>query len=58
MSRELQKSAGKKPQVSITLTLLVGWDGEEKMSKSHGNNIGVTEAPREMFGKIMSFPMT
>lgn len=54
MGRELQKSDGQKPQVAITLPLLVGLDGEKKMSKSLGNYIGVTEAPNEMFGKIMS----
>ncbi|MCK3657519.1 tyrosine--tRNA ligase [Pasteurellaceae bacterium Pebbles2] len=54
IGRELQKSAGQKPQVAITLPLLVGLDGEKKMSKSLGNYIGVTEAPNEMFGKIMS----
>ena len=54
VGRELQKSAGKKPQVAITLPLLVGLDGEKKMSKSLGNYIGVTEAPSDMFGKVMS----
>ncbi|EPY99555.1 tyrosine--tRNA ligase [Mannheimia haemolytica] len=54
VGRELQKSAGQKPQVAMTLPLLVGLDGEKKMSKSLGNYIGVTEAPSEMFGKIMS----
>ncbi len=54
VGRELQKSAGQKPQVAITLPLLVGLDGEKKMSKSLGNYIGVAEAPNEMFGKVMS----
>ena len=54
IGRELQKSAGQKPQVAMTLPLLVGLDGEKKRSKSLGNYIGVTEAPSEMFGKIMS----
>ena len=54
IGRELQKSAGQKPQVAMTLPLLVGLDGEKKMSKSLGNYIGVAEAPSEMFGKIMS----
>ncbi|AHG74893.1 Tyrosyl-tRNA synthetase 2 [Mannheimia varigena USDA-ARS-USMARC-1388] len=54
VGRELQKSAGQKPQVAMTLPLLVGLDGEKKMSKSLGNYIGVTESPSEMFGKIMS----
>lgn len=54
VGRELQKSAGQKPQVAITLPLLVGLDGEKKMSKSLGNYIGVAESPTEMFGKVMS----
>lgn len=54
VGRELQKSAGQKPQVAMTLPLLVGLDGEKKMSKSLGNYIGVTDAPSEMFGKVMS----
>ncbi len=54
MGRELQKANGQKPQVAITLPLLVGLDGEKKMSKSLGNYIGVDEAPSEMFGKVMS----
>ncbi|KAE9533314.1 tyrosine--tRNA ligase [Ursidibacter arcticus] len=54
IGRELQKSAGQKPQVAMTLPLLVGLDGEKKMSKSLGNYIGVTEAANEMFGKVMS----
>ncbi|QQF76636.1 tyrosine--tRNA ligase [Histophilus somni] len=54
MGRELQKSCGQKPQVAITMPLLVGLDGEKKMSKSLGNYIGVTETPSNMFGKIMS----
>ncbi|QLB12596.1 tyrosyl-tRNA synthetase [Bisgaardia hudsonensis] len=54
MGRELQKSAGQKPQVAITLPLLVGLDGEKKMSKSLGNYIGVDDIPSEMFGKVMS----
>lgn len=54
VGRELQKSAGQKPQVAMTLPLLVGLDGEKKMSKSLGNYIGVTEVPSDMFGKVMS----
>ncbi|WP_240206501.1 tyrosine--tRNA ligase [Vibrio sp. CyArs1] len=54
MGRELQKSHGQKPQVVLTMPLLVGLDGEKKMSKSAHNYIGVSEAPSEMFGKIMS----
>ncbi|CAH0526819.1 tyrosine--tRNA ligase [Vibrio hippocampi] len=54
MGRELQKAHGQKPQVVLTMPLLVGLDGEKKMSKSAHNYIGVSEAPSEMFGKIMS----
>lgn len=54
MGRELQKSHGQKPQVVLMMPLLVGLDGEKKMSKSAHNYIGVSEAPTEMFGKIMS----
>ena len=54
VGRELQKSAGQEPQCVITMPLLVGLDGVEKMSKSKGNYVGITEAPGEMFGKLMS----
>ncbi|EOB2574474.1 tyrosine--tRNA ligase [Vibrio fluvialis] len=54
MGRELQKSNDQKPQVVLMMPLLVGLDGEKKMSKSANNYIGVSEAPSEMFGKIMS----
>ncbi|MBY6094149.1 tyrosine--tRNA ligase [Ferrimonas balearica] len=54
MGRELQKDAGQSPQVVITMPLLVGLDGVKKMSKSANNYIGVSDAPSEMFGKIMS----
>ncbi|AOW83407.1 tyrosine--tRNA ligase [Vibrio mimicus] len=54
MGRELQKANGQKPQVVLMMPLLVGLDGEKKMSKSAHNYIGVSEAPSEMFGKIMS----
>ncbi|MGJ7095097.1 tyrosine--tRNA ligase [Vibrio hannami] len=54
MGRELQKSNGQKPQAVLMMPLLVGLDGEKKMSKSAGNYIGISEAPGEMFGKIMS----
>lgn len=52
--RELQKKMGQTPQVVITTKLLVGTDGKEKMSKSLGNYIGITEKAKEQFGKIMS----
>ena len=54
--RQLQENAGLPRQIVMTFGLLVGLDGVEKMSKSKGNTIGVTEAPGEMFGKIMSIP--
>jgi tyrosyl-tRNA synthetase len=54
VGRELQKEYGQEPQCILTMPLLVGLDGVEKMSKSKGNYIGVSEAPGEMFGKIMS----
>ncbi|WEM41922.1 tyrosine--tRNA ligase [Photobacterium sp. DA100] len=54
MGRELQKANGQKPQVVLTMPLLVGLDGVKKMSKSANNYIGVTDVPSEMFGKIMS----
>src|SRR5271154_2648096 len=56
VGREFQKEEGQDPQVVIVTPLLVGTDGAMKMSKSKGNYIGVTEAPSEMFGKIMSVP--
>ncbi|MGF1693408.1 tyrosine--tRNA ligase [Photobacterium kagoshimensis] len=54
MGRELQKANGQKPQVVLTMPLLVGLDGVKKMSKSAHNYIGVNDVPNEMFGKIMS----
>ena len=54
VGRELQRDFGQTPQVAVILPLLVGTDGRQKMSKSFGNYIGITESPREMFGKIMS----
>ncbi|MCX5788162.1 MAG: tyrosine--tRNA ligase [Elusimicrobia bacterium] len=53
MGRQMQKDAGQEPQVALTLPLLVGLDGEKKMSKSYGNSIGLNENPRDMFGKVM-----
>ncbi len=58
MGRELQKANGQKPQVVLMMPLLVGLDGEKKMSKSAHNYIGISEAPSEMFGKIMSISDT
>jgi tyrosyl-tRNA synthetase len=54
VGREIQKAYGMAPQVVITLPLLEGTDGIQKMSKSLGNYVGVTEPPDEIFGKIMS----
>ncbi|MGB5107476.1 MAG: tyrosine--tRNA ligase [Candidatus Zixiibacteriota bacterium] len=54
--RQIQEAYGVEPQVALTLPLLEGTDGVQKMSKSIGNYIGVTESPKEMFGKIMSIP--
>ncbi len=54
MGRELQKQYGQAPQVVITMPLLEGLDGVQKMSKSLGNYIGIEEAPDEQFGKLMS----
>lgn len=54
LGRELQKESGLPPQVVLTLPLLEGLDGVQKMSKSLNNYIGVTDAPRDMFGKVMS----
>ncbi|MCJ7776936.1 MAG: tyrosine--tRNA ligase [Sedimentisphaerales bacterium] len=54
VGRDLQRVNGQKPQVVITTPILVGLDGKEKMSKSKGNYIGVTDQPNDMFGKVMS----
>jgi tyrosyl-tRNA synthetase len=54
MGRELQKHYGQKPQCILTMPLLEGLDGVNKMSKSLGNYIGIAESPQEIFGKLMS----
>ncbi len=54
VGRELQREFGQEPQCILTMPLLEGLDGVEKMSKSKGNYVGITEAPGEMFGKLMS----
>ena len=56
IGRAVQREYGQKPQVAITMPLLVGLDGVRKMSKSYGNYVGITEPPETMFGKIMSIP--
>src|SRR5580658_4511273 len=52
--REIQREYGQVPEVVLTMPILVGLDGGRKMSKSLGNYVGITEAPGEMFGKLMS----
>jgi tyrosyl-tRNA synthetase len=54
VGRQLQQDFGQEPQVVLTMPLLEGLDGVQKMSKSLGNYVGITDAPGEMFGKIMS----
>lgn len=56
MAREIQRDYGQEPEVIITLPILEGIDGVEKMSKSLGNYIGITDAPEEIFGKTMKIP--
>lgn len=58
VGRHLQKEFGQTPQVVITLPLLEGLDGVNKMSKSLGNHVGLADAPEEMLGKLMSMPDT
>ena len=54
--REVMPDYGVEPQIVMTYPLLVGLDGEEKMSKSRGNYVGINDPPEEMFGKVMSIP--
>jgi tyrosyl-tRNA synthetase len=56
LGREVQRAYGQPPQIVLTTPLLVGTDGVEKMSKSLGNAIGVSDAPEDMYGKTMSIP--
>ncbi len=56
VGRDIQRAYGLEPQVVMTFPLLVGLDGYEKMSKSLGNAVGITEPPGEMYGKLMSIP--
>ncbi len=56
LGREFQRNAGQPPQIVMVVPLLVGLDGKEKMSKSLGNYVGVSESPSDMFGKLMSIP--
>ena len=54
VARDIQRAYGQEPEVILTMPLLVGTDGQKKMSKSYGNYIGVTESSKEMFGKILA----
>ena len=54
MGRDLQKLHAQEPQAVMTMPLLVGTDGEKKMSKSYGNYVGLNDLPNDMFGKVMS----
>ena len=54
VGRHIQQSFQQEPQIALTVPLLEGLDGVQKMSKSYGNYIGITEPPNEMFGKLMS----
>ncbi len=56
LGRDLMRQEGLDPQVCMTTPLLVGTDGSMKMSKSHGNSIGISDSPEEMYGKTMSLP--
>jgi tyrosyl-tRNA synthetase len=58
MAREIQRDYGQLPQAVLTLPILVGTDGRDKMSKSLGNAIGITEPPEEIYGKTMSIDDT
>ncbi len=56
VGRDIQRAYGQRPQIVMIMPILVGIDGVEKMSKSKGNYIGVTDGPDDMFGKVMSIP--
>jgi tyrosyl-tRNA synthetase len=56
MAREIQRAYGQEPEIILTLPILEGIDGVEKMSKSLGNYIGITESPEEIYGKTMRIP--
>ena len=56
MGRDIQGAYDQPPQSILTLPILVGIDGERKMSKSYGNHVGISEAPEEMYGKTMRIP--
>jgi tyrosyl-tRNA synthetase len=54
--RKIQEDAGQRPHVPVTMPILVGLDGKERMSKSKGNHIGISDPPAEQYGKAMSIP--
>ncbi len=56
VGRDIQREFGMEPQVILTMPLLVGTDGIDKMSKSYGNYIGISEAPKDIYGKTLSIP--
>jgi tyrosyl-tRNA synthetase len=56
VGRDIQRSHGQRPQIVMIMPILVGLDGTEKMSKSKGNYVGVTDEPNDMFGKVMCIP--
>jgi tyrosyl-tRNA synthetase len=56
VGRDIQREHGQEPQVILTMPLLVGTDGVDKMSKSYDNYIGISESPKEIFGKTLSIP--
>ena len=58
VGRELMKDNSQKPQIALTMPILEGLDGRDKMSKSLGNYIGISDSPNDMFGKVMSIPDT
>jgi len=55
-ARDVQQAYGQEPQAIMTMPILPGTDGDRRMSKSYGNYIAITDAPEEMFGKVMSVP--
>ncbi len=56
VGRDIQREYGKEPQVILTMPLIVGTDGVEKMSKSYNNYIGISDSPQDIFGKTLSIP--
>lgn len=56
VGRDIQRAFGKEPQVILTMPILEGTDGKEKMSKSLDNYVGISDSPKEMFGRVMSIP--